>query len=428
MLLTKGKKSPNFYFSKLKFGFFQRLSHQLIFAIILIVLFGGYWRIKDEGLFIDEYPHYQSIKEITQLQITEETFLRNAHFPGYYLLLGFLGFLFKNNSIALMRFLNTLFSVACVYVFHKTAKEIDSKSCYIKTFQFLLFPILFPFFFLIYNDVLSLFLVLLSFLFLIKKRINFSVVAILASILIRQNNIIWVGFLITYLTLEEVGKHKKIDEIKFASIIKDIWLLVFIILLFGAFFLINRGATFGANRLSQPVSFHLDNIYFSLFLLSVLFFPLILDRNNFQKMLMVVTQPPYFWLIMIFFPFYLKTFRGDHPWNSSEFDFFLRNNFLKYFLSNLRTKALLFAFVAFAILLLATIRLKKKNFYLLYPFSFIFLSFSWLVEPRYYFIPYTFFILFREESSVTIEFSLLIFYALFSRIIFFGTLFRCFFL
>lgn len=394
---------------------------------VLIITFFAYTAIKKEAPFIDEYQHYESIKEISHLKTTQETFLRNAHFPGYYLLMGFSSFLLKNNSLETIRLLNTLFAVISVYVFYLIAKEIDRRKACIKTFQYFFLPILFPFFFLIYNDVLSLLLILLSFLFLMKKRYDLSGFIALFSLSIRQNNIIWIGFLAAWVFFEKY--QAKINLKKIWGYLKDIKVFLFSFLILLTIVIVNKGATFGeGNQLSQPISFHLGNVYFSLFLFFILFSPLILNIGNLKKIYRFTKNKPYLILIIgLFFLFYLKTFKVDHLWNSPNFNFFLRNAWLNYFISGIKTKILFFIPIVFSILSLATIRLKKKSFYLLYPFAIFFLCLSWLIEPRYNFIPYTFFILFRKQESFLIESFIIFLYVIMSVIIFSGILQRCFF-
>ena len=176
------------------------------FLFILLLLFiytFAFLLIKDKSLFVDEYQHYASIKEIANLNIGKDTFLRNANFPGYFLTIGLLDFAFKNSSVFFSRFISAIFSFLSVLVFYFVAKELNPNFKKIKTLEYFFLPILFIFFFLIYTDVFSLLLLLLSFYFLLKKHYTFSGLIGFLSIIVRQNNVIWLLFFCAYLFFTE---------------------------------------------------------------------------------------------------------------------------------------------------------------------------------------------------------------------------------
>ena len=62
-----------------------------------------------------------------------------------------------------MRFLSLLIGLAAIGVFWLITRELYGDVGLLRLLQFIFFPILFPFFFLLYTDVLSLFCVLLTF-------------------------------------------------------------------------------------------------------------------------------------------------------------------------------------------------------------------------------------------------------------------------
>ena len=65
-------------------------------------------------------------------------------------------------------------------------------------------------------------------------------------------------------------------------------------------------------------------------------------------------------------------------------------------------------------------RLQRPEFRLLYPFSVLCLLPSWLVETRYYFVPYSLFVLFRSEASPRVERTLLAWWLLLSAAMLYG--------
>jgi len=89
---------------------------------------------------------------------------------------------------------------------------------------------------------------------------------------------------------------------------------------------------------------------------------------------------------------------NDHPHNTERADFFLRNAILVYFSSTALRKLLFFLPVALACLCVASVPMKRP-WWLLFPFTMLFLLPEWLVEQRYYLVPLSLFLLAREQSS-----------------------------
>ncbi len=105
------------------------------------------------------------------------------------------------------------------------------------------------------------------------------------------------------------------------------------------------------------------------------------------------------WLsLAVLFPLFWLGFVNDHPHNTERADFFLRNAILIYFSSTALRKLLFFLPVALACLCVASVPMKRP-WWLLFPFTMLFLLPEWLVEQRYYLVPLSLFLLAREQSS-----------------------------
>jgi hypothetical protein len=100
---------------------------------------------------------------------------------------------------------------------------------------------------------------------------------------------------------------------------------------------------------------------------------------------------------------YLLTFRSTHPYNQTQPAYFLRNQLLMTVTHSLALKTAFFIPVAWSMLSLGVTKLRQKNYYLLYPFTVLSLLPIWLIEPRYCFVPLSFFLLFKEEQSPLVE-------------------------
>jgi hypothetical protein len=84
--------------------------------------------------------------------------------------------------------------------------------------------------------------------------------------------------------------------------------------------------------------------------------------------------------------------------------------------------------IALSTIYLLTIEFNQRIKYIFYATVAVFLSFSWLIDPRYYIIPFSFFILFKKEESKKVELLTIISYILISILILFNTLNNSFFI
>lgn len=384
----------------------------LIFVTVAIYM-------KDTNLYGDEVIHFQTINDFTNFTISESTFSRDAKLPGYPMLIAFLRRLFSAESLFETRIINIILSAFCVFIFYAISKLIDYKNSRIKTVQFFLFPLNFVFFFLLYTDIFSLLLLLSSFYLIQKKEYALSGILASTSILIRQNNVIWALFLFILIIKE--------NRKEISSIIGKTWTYIIGFLSFASFVLINRGTTIGEmNKIYQSPSIHVENVFFFLLLFSPLFLPAILA--NYKLVLSSLKEKKWLATIAVLFLVYLFAFKSDHPWNNILFDYFLRNELLRFINQNLITKALFFIPIPISLIYLLKIkdRLKLKLPFLI--FTVIFLTLSWLVDPRYYIIPFSFILLMKTEESKKIEFITVIIYLFTSIFIFIGTINRSFFI
>lgn len=400
----------------------KKTKRWLLIGIITLVSFGGLFLFRSEVLYGDEYQHYQTIKELTNLEINENTFLRDAKFPGYFLVIALLRNITGATSIFETRIVNFLISVFCILIFYLTAKKLSNKTSNIKTVQFFFFPFIFIFFFLIYTDVLSVLLLILSFYFILDKKYLLSAVPAILSIFVRQNNIVWLLFFWLYIFKDYPQNKEAVIEF-----IKETWIYIIAFIFFLLFILINNGGTVGVgNKTSQPISIHLDNIFFFLLLFFIVFFPLIIA--NIKKLIFFLKNKYIGLVLLLIFIIYIISFKADHFWNSMVFDYYLRNRFLHFMTKDELTKALFFFPMAISLLYILKMELRNRIKFLFVFFVFFFLSLSWLIEPRYYIIPFTFFLLLKKEESKKIEFAAVVLYLILSTLILIYTVNKVFFI
>ena len=399
----------------------QKKKILILFLVILLASTLAFLLIKDVNVLCDELTHYYQIRAFANGNFRQLPALTTI--PGYHLFFAYLSKPFGQLSIPLTRFLSMIFSLLSVLLFFFISKNINPDSNLTRTMQYYFFPILFPFFFLIYTDVFSIFLILLSLYLVFKQRFYLSAIAGILSIFVRQNNVIWL-----FLILLLIYHHNYKFSISFSGLkifLKHCWLYILGIIGFFIFVILNKGFAVGDVSHHPAFSFHLGNVFFMLFLFFFLFLPL--NIANFNKIIGFIKQrKKILFLIIPFFIIYIFTFVIDHEYNHIEG--FLRNFILLFFTSNFYLKVVFFIVVTYSILSLSVTKLYQKSLYLLYPLTFLYLIPSWLIEQRYYLIPFTLFMLFREKKSNLVEYSSIIIYIIFSAIFFWAIANRYFFL
>ena len=370
----------------------------IFFTLLLIVLFTfSFLYISGKNLFVDEEVHYLQIKRF--ISGDNRVYEILTVIPGYHYFLSIIGKTFNFYTESEIRLLNAVIGLISVFIFLFTAFKIEGKNGWNKGLQYLFFPILFPFFFLIYTDVLSLLLVLLMFYFVLLKKYNLGGIFGILSFFVRQNNIIWILFALCFVYVKENGI--KYNFKGFVKTFRDCKIFVFGLFLGILFFIWNKGFSFGDKEMHTSGIFF-GNTFFLLFLFFFLFLPL--NLSNFWKIKKFVSKNKWIWfLIILVFIIYIRFFIVNHPYNFLGKDYFLRNILLQKFISGNSIKAMLFLPIAYSILSLFVAKLKKKEFYLLYPFTILSLLPMWLIEQRYYLIPLTLFILFKDEKKGWIE-------------------------
>lgn len=358
--------------------------------------------IKDFRIVQDEYYHFNQIQRFVAGDVTLNPALTTI--PGYHLLMATVIRIFQTDTLIFIRLINSILGLWTVVLFYILAKLIDRKHAVLKTIQFAFFPLVVPFMFLVYTDIFSLGLLLATFYLVYKGRFNQAGFTGLLSLLVRQNNVVWLVFYLCLIYLEIHGNsfHWK----KAVQYLKQSWFLLLDILLFMLFILWHKGFSLG-NEQMHPVSFFkMGNVYLILFLFAFLFLPYMISSIGkvireiriigpirlIKKYKIVLLMAPF----LILFPAF--TFVNDHPYNWTWW--FLHNFFLVFFTADIFRKLIFFTIVTISLYALGVMKLEKKSFYLLYPFTVLFLAPSWLIEARYYIVPFIFFILFKKEQSI----------------------------
>jgi alpha-1,2-glucosyltransferase len=382
-------------------------------AAIAVVLAGSFMLIMHMKLNVDETFHYPQIRNFLEFNFHLSPSV--AMLPGYHIAICVIAWVFGAQSVASIRLISFCIAILSMAVFHVLARHLRKQDASSKTLQYVFFPLLYPFFFVIYTEAMSILLVCIATYLTLRKRYYVAGLVGILSCFVRQDNILWVGFMFLLLVndvlcagntnpVRRASKRPGIDieAIRTIAVNGIVYLAAF--MLFAAFVFVNRGVAVDgvdAHRLSK---IHLGNVYFLLFTFFFMFLPM--NLANAPKIVALVRRHK---LVSIYilglFILFLATFTIDHPYNTEPWaQWFLSNRILTYFKQDLPRKALFFLPIMYSVLSLLTTDLYERKYYLIFPLSILFLAPHWMVDPRYYVIPFVFFLLFKEDDPKPIRY------------------------
>lgn len=402
-----------------------RSGNKKIIALALViaaVAATGWFLRGSSDLLEDENAHFHQVEEVIGFVRGDSPFEpRHPAIPGYHAVLA-LGNAFRPDpSISFLRAVSLLLCLASVAVFFILVRKQDSSSGIVKTLQYFFFPLVFNQSFLLYTEVPSLLTVLLMAWAAQRRRGIPLGAAGLLSILFRQNNIFWLLFFVLLLYFEKPGPLFRWKKLRSHAL--EHWPSAAVAALFGLFVLWNGGVAI-FDQGSHPLALHFGNIYTIIFTSFLLFLPF--HVANAGKIARLVRRFPQRFVIglVVAFLLYMQTYVNTHPYNQDWWE--LRNIFLLFIMQKEYWKALAFFPIAYAILSHVVTPLYRTSTLLLYPAAVAFLAMSWLIEPRYYFIPLVLFHLYRHSGRPWQEYLLLAWNVAGSAFLFWGLYSRTF--
>lgn len=380
-------------------------SSLLLTAITLwtsIILFGS-------KFYADEKYHYRQIGMFWKGRYEIIPMLTTI--PGYHATISLFMSLTDDLSVMKARIVSFLFSLICLFVFYLIAKkQPENKDPVRKVLQFAFLPISFIYFPMVYTDLFSTLLVLLAFYFVIQKRFHLAAIISIVSITSRQNNIVWLVFLWMY-SYFSIYRFSISLKIIFEHLRKT-FLFPIGILAFGVFVWLNGSIAVG-DKGSHQAGFYLGNIYFFLAIVGVLFLPVLVSKINkksFQSKSFLFFGIGIGLLLALSFLFFPPVLHGYN------FDTrFLRNIIL----TSIYQKYIWAYAIAIFLGYLSLYMMKlEKHAYIFYPFVFLYLLPSWLIEQRYAIVPLALLLLFRKEEKNHNEWILVYYFILLSLCLF----------
>lgn len=367
----------------------ERFVERALFVCTTGLIALVFWRLKDLPLVYDEVYHFGRIQKLLSGGIAITDF--GAMFPGYHLLLALLLRLTGQTSIAAARFFSLLFSLAACGAAYGVTRTIDPSRALLRTMQFALLPILLPFFPLLYTDTLALALLLASLLAALRGRRVLLAITFLLACFVRQTTVAWTPLLFAILQSSSPRPFEP------RTLLRLSFPFLAPVLLVATFIVVTGRATFNPGLAADhPFPFFsLGNVFYALFLFTVLFAPLVLAHG--AKILRLLTRPWILVALIALFLLFSVGFTVTHPANSE--------------INRLRDAVLLaadaggldgflfWAVGAVGLLTMTVIPLERRSFLWIYPVSLALLSMSWLIETRYAIAPLALWLLLRKTGS-----------------------------
>ena len=367
----------------------QGLSLLLVMTVIGVCFLAA----RTMGGRADESAHYAQIERYVagNYATGSETV---AQAGGFHASATIFGRLTGNSTKEDIRLFVLLISGATMLLFWSLVRSFEPQASTMRTLQFVFFPLLFPFWFLIYTDVYALLWLLLAILALTQDRVHVSGILMIVSVLVRQTYIVWLALLGLWTVTVAAPLRQLATRGTSFGIGAGLFLL---------FVVANGGVAIGDRGSNPDFVFHTENLLFMLLCFFAMFLPLILSTLP-----QIARLPPALLVgvLLSSVGLYFGTFRVDHP-NNIGLNYFVRNALLETMTASTSAGVVTSVAIALAVLSLCVIRLRQPVQYLIYPFAVFSVMPSWLIEQRYYLPAFALFMLFRESASPRVERALL---------------------
>lgn len=338
--------------------------------------------------------------------------------PGYHAAVAALLKIGGSDSLGASRTITALFGLLAAAAFHALRRQTQPGTEALATAQFLVLPVLAPFFFLVYTDVLALALVLWAMVATTHQRHALAALAMCGALLVRQNDVVWAGFLAA-LAIWPTFRAHRFGASK--SLFANLAPYLVPVAAFVAFWIWNGSISLSREQslLHPALSFHLGNVLLALAMAGLLL-PLqsLMGLRDFAAS--ARRQPWMLALPLVVSAAFWFGFNADNPYNGALPGFYLHNEIAAAFSAGVATRALGAIAAAIAVCGLASTRLRPAGAFWLYPIAAFFLACEWLVETRYLIVPFALWLACREQRSKPVEYATLALWAALAVLVFAG--------
>jgi len=389
--------------------------------LLVGALFGaGRWVLAAPVLWVDEQQHVPWIREfmLGRFRIHPTVTL----LPTYHLMVAGLAGLAGVESLNGLRLISLGLALASALPFYRIAAKLTPETAAMRTCCYLLLPVAFPYYFLIYTDLPALLFLLLAVAATLEERSHLAGICAALSTVVRQTHVVWMIFLLGFSYISQYGIRPRRRVV--GRHLRKNWVLLTGLGLFGLFVVVNRGVALGDRAMHPLAAPDTGNLFFSLLLFAGVFAPPIAAGAG-RSFRQLSERPVLFLLPLLGFVLYLSTFAVSHPYN--HVPFYLHNMILRAMTAGVVAKVLWFAPIAAALLAIAAIPLTSPAAYFLYPCWVLSVLPMGMVEHRYCLVPLVLFMLFRKSDRKWTEPAMLLLYAAADAVLLIGLQHRAFF-
>jgi alpha-1,2-glucosyltransferase len=362
--------------------------------VLAAVFAAAGWRVGDEIV------HFQQIEmfRLGDLHVLDAYL---TVIPGYHLIVAGVLLLTGTDSLGAARLVNAAFGLLAIGGFLALRRAVNPASARLATAQFVVLPVLAPFFFLVYTDVLSLAMILWATFASIRGRHLASALLLLAALGIRQTNVVWALLL---MVMSASRLHGEQPQRQWTEQLRPLLPYGLPIAAFLAFWCWNGSISLSKTQaiLHPDFSLHIGNASLALFLVGALF-PLHALLAIRDLAAAAAERRALLLVPLIVFVVVCWLFHVDHVYNFADPTLFVRNALL---LAADRSPIWRLAYSLLASIgacVLVTTRLRPPFAVWLYPVSLAALSASWLIDQRYALIPLSLWLAFREHRKPMVE-------------------------
>ena len=365
----------------------------------------------------DEWVHWAQIQRFVggDFRVFDQ-WLTNI--PGYHWLLTAMLAPFGIQELSWVRAITALMTLACGWVFFRIRSHLHPGDAQRATAQFFFLPTMFVYGYMAYTDVPALLFLLGAVLATLRDRHGLSALWLIGSMAIRQNNVLWVGFLALYAAwpMLEPALRSLVpgaarwtaacwrDWIK--ALLLRVWPYMVAVACFCASWAWNGSIAYStAQSQNAHPDFRLD-IGNPVFMLAIaaLLFPLQITAGWGRLTVRGMGwRGAWVWLLPVLaFGLYALFFKVHHPFN-----FILPGNVRNQWLQQVAEGGVAWWFFgavatwAFCGLLFQ--RYVMRQGWLWLPFSLLFVAASWMIETRYTIVPFVLFLALRRPEGVWAE-------------------------
>lgn len=365
-------------------------------AAVWAVLGAMAWR---GGLIADEWIHFP---QVARLRAGEWAAIdpNLTTPPGFHALVAAAMALLGAESLGAARWLCALAAVAAVACFHGARRAATGDASLLPAQQFALWPLLACYGFLVYTDVLSLAMVLGAWWLALRHRHLPAALVLLASLTVRQTNILWAAFVAAFALWDAVRWQPWRD---WRATLRIAWPYLLVASAFVALWAAQGRISMSAGQQAAhpDLSFHVGNLYFALALVAATM-PLhvALGLRRFAAL------PKAWWLLpLASLALFFALFAVDHPYNRAVPQYNFRNAFLLYLAAHPWANAAFGLVATLGACAIAGTPARRAG--ALLPFALLALCTAWMIEPRYTMVPIALWLALRRQESAAIEWTTL---------------------